>query len=82
MIGFCEIITALLVDAGIAYEHIFSRQSLELPGFFRPAKEWDLLVVVDGHRLVVAEAKSQVGLSFGNNFNNRTEEAIGSTVGL
>jgi hypothetical protein len=30
----------------------------------------------------VLEAKSQVGPSFGNNFNNRTEEAIGSAVDL
>ena len=28
------------------------------------------------------EAKSQVGPSFGNNFNNRTEEAIGSALDL
>jgi len=43
MSGFSELITALLVDAGVAHEHIFSRQSLELPGFFRSTKEWDLL---------------------------------------
>ena len=55
---------------------------LELPGFFRPTKEWDLLVVVDGQLFVVMELKSQVGPSFGNNFNNRCEEAIGSAVDL
>ena len=34
-------------------------------------------------RLVAAlEFKSQVGPSFGNNFNNRTEEAIGTAVDL
>lgn len=32
--------------------------------------------------LAAIEAKSQVGPSFGNNFNNRTEEAIGSAVDL
>ena len=36
--------------------------------------------VVDGRLLAVIELKSQVGPSFGNNFNNRTEEAIGSAV--
>ncbi len=41
-------------------------------------KRWDLLVVADGHLLVAVEFKSQVGPSFGNNFNNRTEEAIGN----
>jgi hypothetical protein len=31
--------------------------------------EWDLLVVRDGMLLVAIEAKSQVGQSFGNDFN-------------
>jgi hypothetical protein len=49
-----------------------------LPGYYRPEKRWDL-VVVSGETLVAAiEFKSQVGPSFGNNFNNRSEEAIGS----
>jgi hypothetical protein len=82
MMGFTELITALLVDAGVANEHIFSRQSLELPGFFRPTKEWDLLVVHDGQLIAAIELKSQVGPSFGNNFNNRTEEAMGTALDL
>jgi len=32
--------------------------------------------------IVALEAKSQVGPSFGNNFNNRTEEAMGSALDL
>ncbi len=32
--------------------------------------------------IAAIEAKSQVGPSFGNNFNNRTEEAIGSALDL
>ena len=38
----------------------------------------ELLVVADGQLLLAVEFKSQVGPSFGNNFNNRTEEAIGN----
>ncbi|MCH7873069.1 MAG: restriction endonuclease, partial [Planctomycetes bacterium] len=53
-----------------------------LPGFFRPTKDWDLLVVVEGHLLVSIEFKSQVGPSFGNNFNNRVEESVGSATDL
>ena len=53
-----------------------------MPGFFRPTKQWDLLVVRDGHLLAAMELKAQVGPSFGNNFNNRTEEAIGSATDL
>lgn len=40
-------------------------------------------LVINHDRLVAAlELKSQVGPSFGNNFNNRTEEAIGTAVDL
>jgi hypothetical protein len=41
------------------------------------------LLIINKKRLVAAlELKSQVGPSFGNNFNNRTEEAIGTAVDL
>jgi len=40
------------------------------------------LVIKNGHLFVAIEAKSQVGPSFGNNFNNRTEEAMGSALDL
>src|SRR5437867_8108420 len=59
-----------------------SSTSQRLPGFFRPTKEWDLLVVRDGELIAAMETKSQVGPSFGNNFNNRTEEAMGSALDL
>ena len=52
-----------------------------LPGFFRPTKQWDLVVINDGRLVAALEFKSQVG-SFGNNFNNRTEEAIGTAHDL
>jgi hypothetical protein len=41
------------------------------------------MVVVENNVLLAAlEMKSQVGPSFGNNFNNRTEEAMGSALDL
>lgn len=49
--------------------------------YFRPNKKWDLLVVDNNELVIAIEFKSQVGPSFGNNFNNRTEEAMGSAVG-
>lgn len=82
MDGFISLITGLIVEAGADEAHIFHNKHLELPGFFRPTKEWDLLVVKDGQLILALEAKSQVGPSFGNNFNNRTEEAMGSAVDL
>ena len=54
------------------------RAVLTLPGYFRPTKLWDLLVIHKGELIAAIELKSQVGPSFGNNFNNRTEEAIGT----
>lgn len=72
------LLTDVLVDAGLPRSDIRARTALELPGYYRPEKKWDLLVVADDRLLLAVEFKSQVGPSFGNNFNNRTEEAIGN----
>ncbi len=82
MDGFINLFTKLIIESGIQEDNIFYKRYLQLPGFFRPTKEWDLLVIKDGHLVVAIEAKSQVGPSFGNNFNNRTEEAMGSALDL
>ena len=54
---------------------------IPLPGFYRRAKNWDIVVMYGDVLVAAIECKSQVG-SFGNNFNNRTEEAIGNAVDL
>jgi len=82
MDGFIAIFTELVTQAGIAERYIFRKKAVELPGFFRPTKEWDLLVIKEETLIAAIEAKSQVGPSFGNNFNNRTEEAMGSALDL
>ncbi len=82
MDAFISLFTELLTQAGIPRDCIFRKKAVELPGFFRPTKEWDLLVVCKQTLVAAIEAKSQVGPSFGNNFNNRTEEAIGSALDL
>ncbi|MCB0311223.1 MAG: PaeR7I family type II restriction endonuclease [Bdellovibrionales bacterium] len=82
MNGFIRLFSDAITGAGMDPQHIYLRTSLELPGFFRPTKGWDLLVVKEEKLLVALEAKSQVGPSFGNNFNNRTEEAMGSALDL
>lgn len=51
---------------------------MTLPGYFRPTKLWDVLVINEGRLVAAVEFKSQVGPSFGNNANNRAEEAIGT----
>jgi hypothetical protein len=82
MDGFIELLTKLAIEAGIDRSHIYYRDSLELPGYFRPSKRWDFLIVVKNQLVAALEAKSQIGPSFGNNFNNRTEEAMGSALDL
>lgn len=81
MDGFISMLRLVAEDAGVPPQCIFTGRD-DLPGYFRPSKNWDLLVVAPSGKLVAAiELKSQVG-SYGNNFNNRVEEAIGSAVDL
>lgn len=82
MDGFVDIFSELVRGVGLPESCVFRKSAIELPGFFRATKEWDLLVVKDRQLVAVLELKSQVGPSFGNNFNNRVEEAIGSALDL
>lgn len=81
--GFVNLIAAIVKDAELpnveVLIHTAVKKQRTLPGFFRPCKEWDVVVTCDRNLLAVVEIKSQVG-SFGNNFNNRVEEAIGSAT--
>lgn len=81
MDGFVEMVRDFLIDCGVDESSVFCNRSVELPGWFRAEKKWDLLVVVKGQLIATMEFKSQVG-SFGNNFNNRTEESLGSATDI
>ena len=79
MDGFLSLILDIIQANGLADAEIYQNRSmLTLPGYFRPTKEWDLLAIYKGELITAIELKSQVGPSFSNNFNNRTEEAIGT----
>jgi Restriction endonuclease XhoI len=83
MDGFIALIQDVVRANGLTDAHMMiGRKLLTLPGFFRPTKLWDLLIINNGHLVAVLELKSQVGPSFGNNFNNRTEEALGTAIDL
>ncbi|WP_445682056.1 PaeR7I family type II restriction endonuclease [Radicibacter daui] len=83
MDGFLVLIQDIVRRNGLAHAQIcIERRLLTLPGFFRPTKLWDILVLNGGRLVAALELKSQVGPSFGNNFNNRTEEAIGTALDL
>jgi len=83
MNGFLALLTDIVQDNGLpdAQVHL-KKRALTLPGYFRSIKRWDILVMCQGRLVADVELKSQVGPSFGNNFNNRTEEAIGTAVDL
>lgn len=80
MHGFVELCRDLLVSAGLKQSEVLVQRPLEIPGYFRPEKTWDLLVIADQQLLAVIEFKAQVGPSFGSNFNNRAEEALGNAT--
>ncbi len=76
MNGFVNLVRELLCESGLPKAHVYCEKYIELPGWYRPEKKWDLLIVSDKVLFAGIEFKSQVGPSFGNNYNNRTEEAI------
>lgn len=79
--GFINLLAGLLAEAGLP-DSTIHKTSTTLPGYFRPTKNWDLVVVADGQLLASIEFKAQIGPSFGNNFNNRVEEALGNSTDL
>jgi hypothetical protein len=82
MDGFIRLVAQVATHCGLDASAVRTRKSdLVLPGFFRATKNWDVLVIHEGRLLAVFEFKSQVG-SFGNNFNNRSEEVVGSAADL
>jgi len=83
MDGFVRLLADLVDSNGLPDAELHMTRGVNtLPGYFRPTKDWDLLVLHHGVLIAALELKSQVGPSFGNNFNNRTEEAVGSAVDL
>lgn len=76
--GLEVLVSDILCEAGLKKVDVRTRTALELPGYFRATKKWDLIVVSDGALVLAMEFKSQAGKSIGNNVNNRSEEAVGS----
>jgi hypothetical protein len=80
MDGFVRLVRDLLCANGLEKTHVYCETYLEIPGWYRPEKKWDLLIVSEKQLIAAIEFKSHVGPSFGNNYNNRTEEALGSAT--
>ena len=82
MDGFVRVVQSVVAHCGFNVADVHTRKSrVVLPGYFRATKNWDVLVLHDRRLIAVFEFKSQVG-SFGNNFNNRSEEVVGSAADL
>jgi hypothetical protein len=79
--GFITLFKGILIESGLPGSFIHTRKTT-LPGYFRPTKSWDLIVVDNGRLLASIELKAHIGPSFGNNFNNRVEEALGNSMDL
>jgi hypothetical protein len=79
--GFVELFANLIEEEGLDRKYLHVKKT-SLPGYYRPVKDWDFIVVVDGELVATIEFKSHVGPSFGNNFNNRVEEALGNATDL
>jgi len=77
MDDFARAIKGIFEAEGIRREFVQIGHRLTIPGYFRPTKDWDVVVCNGSELGAVVELKSQVG-SLGNNFNNRAEEAIGN----
>jgi hypothetical protein len=78
-----QLLASFFTDAGYPATSIFAKgHATILPAYLRPTKNWDLVVVSSGVLVAAIELKALGGPSFGNNYNNRLEEAIGSSVDL
>ncbi len=81
MDGFIELFAKIIEEEGLERKYLHVKKTT-LPGYYRPAKDWDFVVVVDNELVASIEFKSHSGPSFGNNFNNRVEEALGNATDL
>lgn len=77
MDGFIALVIDLVKANGLAHASIHRQKALlTLPGYFRPTKLWNLLVLNEGRLIAAIELKSQVGPSFGNNYIARSVDGI------
>ncbi|HSZ04735.1 MAG TPA: PaeR7I family type II restriction endonuclease [Solirubrobacteraceae bacterium] len=78
-----NLISRFFLDAGYPESSIGATGArTNLPAYYRPAKAWDLVVVHRGVLVAAIELKALGGPSFGNNYNNRVEEALGNASDL
>ena len=67
------------MDAGIPARLIDVKRR-PIAGYFRRDKSWDIVAMVADRVVGIVELKSMAGRSPGQNYNNRTDEALGQAV--
>jgi len=81
--GFTQLFAKLAKKHGSKPLEIYlNKTKVVLPGHFRPSKQWDLVLLQRARLIATLEFKSLGGPSFGNNADNRCEEALGSGLDL
>jgi type II restriction enzyme len=73
------LLVQVFADAGIP-PHLMEVKRRPIPGYFRRDKSWDVVVMAAERVVGIIELKSIVGNSPGQNFNNRTDEALGQAM--
>jgi hypothetical protein len=79
--AFVDLLTWVVHNNGLPDAIVLTGREAQVPGFFRPAKSWDVLITDQGVLVAAIELKS-IADSFGKNANNRNEEALGSGVDI
>lgn len=73
------LLVRVFVDAGIPAQMMAVRKR-PIAGYFRRDKSWDIVVMVDNRVVGIIELKSMAGNRPGQNYNNRTDEALGQAM--
>ena len=73
------LLVRVFIDAGIP-AHLIDVKKRPIAGFFRRDKSWDVVVLVADQVVGIIELKSMAGTKPGQNYNNRTDEALGQAV--
>jgi len=77
-----DLVESVFVECGYRKPNFLRSMGATVPGYYRATKTWDLIVHDRGILVAALELKGLGAKSVGNNFNNRTEEAIGNATDL
>ena len=79
--AFVKLLTWIVHKNGLPDAVVITGKQAQLPGFFRPTKSWDIVIMNQDTLIAAIELKS-IADSFGKNANNRNEEALGSGIDI